>query len=104
MAGKVKTWVWVVLAVVVTGVVAVVSVAGVGFYFFKQHIDTRTVSQRLRPRLRAVKARFSGQKPLVELESPRQLPPLQHRAPARGAGPEQLIVMAFDSDEGGSCA
>ncbi len=44
MAGKVKTWVWVLLGVIVTCVVGVVAIAGAGFYFFTRHIETRTVS------------------------------------------------------------
>jgi hypothetical protein len=40
MAGKVKTWVWVVLAVIVTGVLGIIAMAGIGLYFFSQHIDT----------------------------------------------------------------
>ena len=42
MAGRVKTWVWVVLGIVVIGVLGVVAMAGVGFYFFSQHIETTT--------------------------------------------------------------
>ncbi len=44
MAGKVKTWVWVVLAIVVVGTLGVVAMAGVGLYYFSQHIDTKSVS------------------------------------------------------------
>jgi hypothetical protein len=40
MAGKVKTWVWVVLAIVVIGVLAIVAMAGIGLYILSQHIDT----------------------------------------------------------------
>ena len=53
MAGKVKTWVWVVVAVVVLGILGIIAVAGAGIYFFSRHIQTRTVTQADRlPRLR----------------------------------------------------
>jgi len=38
MAGKVRTWVWVVVAIVVVGILGVVAMAGLGFYFFSRHI------------------------------------------------------------------
>ena len=44
MAGKVKTWVWVIIAVVVIGILGIVAMAGVGLYFFSQHIETHEVS------------------------------------------------------------
>ena len=44
MAGKVKTWVWVLLAIVVIGILGVIAMAGVGLYFFSQHIETKTAS------------------------------------------------------------
>ena len=48
MAGKVKTWVWVVLGVVVVGILGVVAMAGGGFYFSSKHFDTpsRVAGQR----------------------------------------------------------
>ena len=102
MAGRIKTWVWVVLAVIVTAVVAVVAVAGIGVYFFKQHIDTRTVSAAVASRdFDAVKARFAGQKPLVELDRHGTfLRSNPERPAAAGRRPEQLVVMAFDPDDG----
>ncbi len=69
MAGKVKTWVWVLLGVIVTCVVGVVAIAGAGFYFFTRHIETRTVSPAAATEeFEEVKAQFVGQKPLVELD------------------------------------
>jgi hypothetical protein len=44
MAGKVKAWVWVILAIVVIGILCVVTMAGIGLYFFSQHVQTSTVS------------------------------------------------------------
>ena len=103
MAGRVKTWVWVVLGVVVTCVVAVVAIAGAGFYFFTRHIETRTMSPAAASHdFEEVKARFVGQKPLVELDRHgsfvRSNP--GRSAPRNGRLPEQLYVMAFDPDDG----
>ena len=103
MAGKVKTWVWVVLAIVVIGVLGVVAMAGVGLYFFSQHIDTKTVSPANATRdFEQVKVRFTGQKALIELDDHgRYLRSNTDRKPAADSKPpESINVMAFDPDEG----
>lgn len=103
MAGKVKTWVWVVLAVVVIGVLGVVAMAGIGLYFFSQHIDTKTASPTVAARdFEQVTVRFTGQKPLIELdERGRYLRSnTDRRPPANAKSPVELNVMAFDPDDG----
>ena len=103
MAGRVKTWVWVVLGLTVTCVVAVIAIAGAGFYFFTRHIQTRTVSPATASReFDEIKARFSGQKPLVELDRHGAFVRSNPDRPAalNGRVPEQLFVMAFDPDDG----
>ena len=44
MAGRVKTWVWVVAGIVVVCFLGVVAMAAVGMYLFTKHIDTREIS------------------------------------------------------------
>ena len=69
MAGKIKTWVWVVIGIVVFCVVGAVAVAGMGYYFFTKHFDTKVTSPaRATVEFEQVKAQFSGQKPLIELD------------------------------------
>ena len=103
MAGKVKTWVWVVLAIVVIGVLGVVAMAGVGLYFFSQHIDTKTVSPANAARdFEQVKVRFTGQRPLIELDDHGRYlrSNTDRKPPANSKPPESINVMAFDPDEG----
>ena len=103
MAGRVKAWIWVVIAVVVIGVLCVVAVAGIGLYFFSQHVETRTASPANAARdFEQVKARFAGQKPLVELdEHGRYLRSNTDRtAPPNAKPPESINVMAFDPGDG----
>jgi hypothetical protein len=102
MAGKVKTWVWVVAAIFATGILCVVAMAAFGFYFFSRHIDTREVSPASASReFEAIRARFIDQKPLIELnEEGRLLRANPDRASAPTATrPEQLNVLAFDPDD-----
>ena len=103
MAGKVKTWVWVVAAVVVIGILGIIAMAGVGIYFFSQHIETRTETPAGASRdFAQVSARFTGQKPLIELdERGRYLRSNTDRQAAPNVKtPEALHVMAYDPDDG----
>jgi hypothetical protein len=103
VAGKVKTWVWVLLGVIVTCVVGVIAIAGAGFYFFTRHIETRTVSPATATKeFEEVKAQFVGQKPLVELDRRGSFVRSNPDRPSsrNGRVPEELYVMAFDPDDG----
>jgi hypothetical protein len=102
MAGKVKTWIWVVAAIFVIGILGIVALAGVGIYFFSQHIQTTTASPALAERdFERVKARFEGQKPLIELD------PSGHylrsntaiKARPEAQTPDSVHVMAFDAKD-----
>jgi hypothetical protein len=103
MSGRVKAWVWVIVAVVVIGVLCVVAMAGIGLYFFSQHVETRSASPANAERdFEQVKVRFAGQKPLIELDDHgRYLRSNTDRTPPPNAkSPESINVMAFDPDDG----
>ena len=103
MAGRVKTWVWVVLAIIVVGILSIVAMAGIGVYYFSQHIDTETASPASAARqFEQIKAQFTGQKPLIELdERGRYLRSHTNRKPpANPTPPDSIHVMAFDPDDG----
>ena len=103
MAGKVKTWVWVVLAIIVVGILGIVAMAGIGVYYFSQHIETKTASPANAARdFDQAKAQFTGQKPLIELdERGRYLRSHTNRKPpVHAKPPESINVLAFDPDDG----
>jgi hypothetical protein len=104
MAGKaVKTWVWVVLAIVIIGILGVITLAGIGVYFFSRHIETKSVSPVTAAReFDQVTSRFTGQKPLIEVdEHGRYLRSNTDRqTPPNVKPPNDLEVMAFDPDDG----
>jgi hypothetical protein len=103
MAGKVKTWVWVVLAIVVIGVLGIVAMAGVGLYLFSQHIDTRMASPANAAHdFEQVKARFGGQKPLIELDEHGRFlrSHVDRTPPVNAKPPDSINVLAFDPDDG----
>jgi hypothetical protein len=102
MAAKVKTWVWVVVAIVIVGVLGIVAMAGLGFYFFSQHFDTKVAtSESAGVEFEQVKARFTGQKPLIELDQRGQFLRSNPDRPARADArtPDHLYVLAFDPDD-----
>jgi hypothetical protein len=102
VAGKVKTWIWIVVAVAVVCILGLVVIAGVGFYFVSQHIDTRQVSAATAAQeFDSIKAGFTGQQPLVELDSRGHVKRtnVDRPVPAHSEPPEKLYLLAFDPDE-----
>jgi len=103
VAGRIKTWVWIVMAVAAIGVLCVVAMAGVGVYFFSKHIETRSASATSAAHeFELIRERFIAQKPLIELDERgrylRSNPdrPVKPNTPP----PDALNVLAFDPDDG----
>jgi hypothetical protein len=103
MAVKVKTWVWIIVSIVVVGVLFVIAMAGAGLYFFSQNISARNVSATTAAsEFDAVRAQFTGQKALIELDERGNFlrSNTDRPAPANAKSPEKLYVLAFDPDDG----
>lgn len=101
MAGRVRTWVWVVVAIVVVGILGIVAMAGVGVYYFSQHIDTKPSSPAAAAHdFEQIKARFKTQVPLIELDDRGRLlkSNTNRPAPVNPRKPDELHVLAFDPD------
>jgi len=102
MAAKIKTWIWVIIAIVVIGILGVVAVAGMGYYFFTKHFDTKVASPASASvEFEQVKAQFIGQKPLIELDERGRFLRANADRPGRSdtRRPDQLYVLAFDPDD-----
>jgi hypothetical protein len=102
MAGKIKTWIWVIVSLIVICILGFVAVAGMGYYFVTKHFDTKvTTSAGASVEFEQAKAQFTGQKPLIELDERgrflRANPDRPGRSNARR--PDQLFVLAFDPDD-----
>src|SRR5687768_621584 len=102
MAGKARTWIWIVAAVVIVGILGLVAMAGVGFYFASKHIDTRSASPASAAKaFEDVRVRYQNQRPLIELDDRGHFRRANTRnPPASVTSPEQLHVLAYDPDEG----
>jgi hypothetical protein len=102
MAGKIKTWVWVVVAIFAICVLGVVALAGTGYYFVTKHFDTKVASPASAGvEFEQIKAQFVGQKPLIELDEWGHFLRANPDRPAQAnmQRPEQLYVLAFDPDD-----
>jgi hypothetical protein len=101
MAGKVKTWVWVVIGIVVVGILGLVTLAAAGLWFAKTHIDVRSASAAVvATDFEKVRERFANQKPLIELDERGHFLRANSNRPAGERRPSSLNIMAFDPDEG----
>lgn len=102
MAGKVKTWVWVVVGIVAAGILFVVAMAGAGIYFFSQNIKhSQATPTAAAAEFESVRARFAGQKPLIELDARGDFLRANTDRANGSVRPETLYVLAFDPDDGG---
>jgi hypothetical protein len=103
VAGKVKTWVWVIVGIAVVCVLGVVAMFAIGLYFFSQNVESRTTSPAAATReFEAIKAGFPGQAPLIELDRNGDVRRTHtDRAPsASTTSPKHLNVLAFDRSQG----
>jgi hypothetical protein len=97
MAGKVKTWVWVVVGIVVCGILGVIAMAAAGLWFVKSHVDIRSTSVAVATQdFQVIRQRFATQKPLIELDEQGGFLRANTDRPAGTQPPKTLNVMAFD--------
>ena len=100
MAVKVKTWVWIIVSIVVVGVLFVIAMAGAGLYFFSQHISARNVSATTAAtEFDSIRSQFTGQKALIELDERGNVFHANTDRPAGTQRVQSLNIMAFDPDD-----
>ena len=103
MAGKVKTWIWIVVGIAAFCVLALVAVVGGAFFYMSRHIETKSATPAAAAReFEAVRAEFQGRKPLIELDrNGRFLRANTDRpTPKNAPAPDQLRILAFDPTDG----
>lgn len=99
---KVKTWVWIVVAIGVAGVLCVVAVAAAGLWFAKSHIDVREASPvTASNEFDRIRQQFGSQKPLIELDDRGHFLRANTDRPTTDRKPQTLYVLAYSPDEGG---
>jgi len=98
MASKVKTWVWVVIAIVAAGIIGVIALAAAGLWFVRSHVNVQpsTVAAATTD-LQAIRDRFASQKPLIELDDRGNFVHANTDRPSSTQRPESLNIIAFDA-------
>jgi len=97
---KVKTWVWVVIGVVALGILGIVAMAAAGLWFVRSHVNVQTTTVAAAATdFDTVRARFTGQKPLIELDDHGEFVRANTDRPAGTVRPQSMNVMAFDADD-----
>jgi hypothetical protein len=98
-----RTWVSVLIAgVIIVGILAATAIGGTA-YFIYRHVNTQfTPDDDAKQQFAAARARFSGQKPLIEIRKDDE--PILHRDTIPAAMPaaklETLRVLAYDTHAG----
>ena len=97
---KVKTWIWVVVGVIALGILCIVAMAAAGLWFVRSHVNIQTTTVAMAASdFDTVRARFSGQKPLIELDDRGEFVRANTERAASSVRPQTLNMMAFDADE-----
>lgn len=103
MAVKARTWIWIVVGVLVFCVLSGIAMIAGGLYFASKQISTRQVSPASAARqFEEVKVKFADQKPLIELDERGELLRTNPDRPAKAdnhQAPTSLKVMVFDPGE-----
>ena len=95
-----KTWISVLIAaVIIVGVLAVAAIGGTAFFIYR-HVNTQfTPSENAEQQFAEARARFTGQKPLIEMRKDDE--PVLHREVIPASLPEAkletLRVLAYDT-------
>ena len=103
MAGKVKTWVWIIVGIAVVCVLGVIAIAGIGFYFISQRVESKTATPTAAAaEFDAIKAGFPGRTPLIELDQRGRFLRAHTDRPTAPLGvvPNDLHLLAFDRSDG----
>lgn len=102
MAGRVKTWVWVVAGIVIFGILGIIAMAAAGLWFVKSHVNIQSTTTAVAAAdFQTIRARFANQKPLIELDERGRFLRANPDRPALATAksPDNLYVLAFDPDD-----
>jgi hypothetical protein len=97
MAGKVKTWIWVVVGIVAVCILGVIAMAAAGLWFVRSHVDIRpTTVTAATEDFKSIRERFATQKPLIELDDRGNFVHANVDRPSSPTPPQSLNIMAFN--------
>lgn len=100
MATK-KTWIWIIVGVIGTCVLALFALAGAGVYFVSRHINAERISSvEAQKTFESTLASFKDPRALIELDTLDRPHPTRafSELPTSTTKPSNLWVLAFDPD------
>ena len=98
----VKTWVWIVVALVGLAVLGLIVLIGAGAYFVAREIDAKPASKLTADQeFDRERARFGDQKPLIEIDEVGRTVSSNYDSaqPPSATKPDVMIVMAWDRED-----
>jgi hypothetical protein len=101
MASK-KTWIWIIVGVIATCVLALFVLAGAGMYFVSRHISaTRTTTADALDAFDRARAPFHDARPLLEIDDLDHTRAMQPTSdlPTSAMKPDQMWVLAWNPNE-----
>lgn len=101
MASK-KTWIWIIVGVIGTCVLALFVLAGAGVYFVSHHISaTRTTTSAALEAFDRARAPFKDDRPLLEIDDLDRARPMRPTSeiPTSSTRPEQMWILAWNPNE-----
>ena len=103
MAIRLRTWIWIVVSILVICVLGLIAMAGAGAYYFAKHIKTTEASPAVAERsFDEVKRLFGDQKPLLELDEHGNVArsnTLNRPRVDNAATPDAIHILAYDPDD-----
>ncbi len=102
---KSKTWIWVIVGVLVVGFIAFIGVVAAGFLFVARQVQTEPASAvSAAEAFAAARTRFEGQQPIIQIQMGDRVvrTRVTRKPPAEATGPplESMHVMVWDPKEG----
>ena len=100
-----RTWISIIVASVIAMCLAALAVVGGTAFFIYRHVDAKTTSETgAQEEFAAARAKFEGQRPLIEIHRDGDEPVLHRDLLKNGEMPEKplqtLRVLAYDDDSG----
>jgi len=100
MADKKRTWVSIVVAILIIFVVLGIAIVGSAAFWFRRHINAQPMSaESATAEFEVARARFAGQQPLIELQR-HDRAIIHMRAPKTASELQTLRVLAYDPRDG----
>lgn len=102
MAVRLRTWIWIAVAIVVVGIIGMIAMAGVGVYYVSRHVKATEASPAVASRsFDETRKMFADPRPVIEVDERGSVvrSNLTGR-PTSPHPPQALYILAYNPEEG----